>query len=181
MVVSRSEGAARGVCRMITDAKTRRVTSEVIDAVRPTIAMIQDGQGLPAGFWQDNYVLGFLYGQVTACMLVFGGTQMKPEDKGSILVEIFSALSNANGLATARRATKLTESNDARFQQAVQNGMLTVMYGFGRVKDEANDPNIARATEAAKSSSPAPTREEIAGHLKASLWQDEVKKRFGSG
>jgi hypothetical protein len=59
--------------------------------------------------------------------------------------------------------------------------MLTVMYGFERVKDEATDPNISRATEAAKSSSPTPTREDIAGHLKASLWRDEVTKRFNSG
>jgi hypothetical protein len=166
---------------MIVDAMRNRVAGELVDAVRPTIAMIQDGRGLPAGFWQDNYVLGFLYGQVTACILVFGGTQMKPADKGSLLVDSFAALSNMNGLAITQRATKLTESKDATFQQAVQNGMLTVMYGFGRVKDEASDPNIARATEAAKSSSPTPTREEIAAHLKASLWQDEVKKRFGSG
>jgi hypothetical protein len=166
---------------MDVDSKRKRVASEVIDAVRPTIAMIQNGRGLPAGFWDDDYVLGFLYGQVTACILVFGGMQMKPAEQGAILVASFTALSNMNGLAITRRATKLSEIKDPTFQQGLQNGMLTVMYRFERVKDEAGDPHIARATEAAKSSSSTPAREEIAAHLRASLWQDEVTKRFGSG
>ena len=44
--------------------KNQSLTEDISRATRETLAMVENQHGVPSGFWQDSYVLGYMMGQI---------------------------------------------------------------------------------------------------------------------
>ena len=74
----------------------RLATEHTLNAVRPIIAIAQHYQGLPAGFWQDDFVLGFVGFLIGFHANFTSGRSLSQEDKGTLLYDVFGTLSNVD-------------------------------------------------------------------------------------
>ena len=67
---------------MFFGSKRKKITEQVIEAVRPKIGIIQSLYGIPEGFWRDPYVLGYISGCISAFIQMLGGGKLKQVDRG---------------------------------------------------------------------------------------------------
>jgi len=70
-------------------------------------------------------------------------------DLGSLLAEVFTALSNMNGAAIARRANELHAANDPDFNRAADDAAAVCFYQLRILKNEADHPLVQVATRIA--------------------------------
>jgi hypothetical protein len=88
-------------------SKRRKAVRAAVDNIRPIIGIIQYNHGIPAGFWQDEYLLGFLGFLIGFHMQRASGGALSQTEKGQGLADAFTELSNINGAAIARQFTAL--------------------------------------------------------------------------
>ena len=85
----------------------RKVTKHTEDAIRPILASYQYSNGIPAGFWQDEFVLGFIGFMISFHVNITSGYKLSTADKGFLLFDVFTTLSNMNGKLIAKNYTDL--------------------------------------------------------------------------
>jgi hypothetical protein len=141
------------------------------------IGMLQvsGGPGVPAGMWEDPYILGFTY-------LTIGGwakftTRGKiGEDIALVLVDVFSTITNTNGLAIARLASKLADAEDPEFNRGQDNAATLFLYANSQPKSDENNPIVQSAKLSAKALAPQPSRQQVTSFITLHVWVDEVQR-----
>ncbi len=167
----------------------RRVTGTTTEAALPLVRIVEMTHGLPPGFWDDPYVLGFLHGVIGIFTRMAGGRDFSSEDKGRVLIDTFSNISGQDGMTITRKVLALTQAKDPDYVAAVHNAdkLLSITYG---IPGYENDPDVLEASKNAEglaaisadlgivSSSDSPNAA-ITGALQMRLYYDVVVKRFG--
>ena len=85
----------------------QKVTEHIIAALRPIIGILQNYYGIPPGFWQERSVLGFFSFMLPFHRDITLGIRLSDEDRRHVMADVFTALSNMNGVAIARNVTAL--------------------------------------------------------------------------
>jgi len=161
--------------------KNQSLTEEISRATRSTMAMVENQHGVPSGFWQDSYVLGFLMGQINAFMSAFGGENLSITDKGRVVVDCFGELSGMKGKGISEQSMVYASSEDPDFMRANQNGMFIAMVQSERLPDAANNPVIAATRTQLDAAGEGTSMADVAAHLAKQHWVGEVKARLSVG
>lgn len=116
------------------------VRKEVVKATKPMLHMAEMTGGLPAGFWTDPIILGFLWGTMNGLVAVIGNQKYSSAEASEISMGAVDDLRGPGlGLATATKAVQLMQAKDPAFEQALKGGYLSVlvaMHGPSKVLDE---------------------------------------------
>lgn len=116
----------------------RLATEHTIAAVRPLIAVFQYHNGLPAGFWQDEFVIGFVGFMISFHANYTSGRKLSQEDKGFLLCDVFTALSNMNGQAIGQEYTRLAMLTDKSpdFEKGADNAAICAFASIGKMSEQ---------------------------------------------
>lgn len=119
----------------------KKVTKQVIEMIRQPYAVFQSDYGVPARFWQDEFVLGFFGIIIGVLLKSIGEDRLSQADKGRLLVDVFSGLSNMNGTAIARQFSELAHENPQSedFVRGADNGEIVALIIFGKVSETGRD------------------------------------------
>lgn len=161
--------------------KNQSLAADISKATRETVALVDNGHGVPNGFWNDSYVLGFLMGQINAFMSVFGGDGLSIADKGRVVVDCLGDLSGMKGKGISEQSMVFASTEDPDFMRANQNGMFIAMVQAEALPDAANNPVIAATRTHLDAAGEGTSMADIAGFLKQQHWVGEVKSRLAIG
>jgi hypothetical protein len=158
-------------------SRRREAVQVVVQNLRPLIGVLQHHHGLPAGFWQSPYVLGFLTVIMSLHLKIASEGRLSQTETGSATTEIWTAISNLNGMEITRHVTSLSLSSpkNAEFELGADNGMVFGAYSLKILRNEDTHPAIVGIKEKI----PNADRGTIAGILYETLFIREVKARLG--
>jgi hypothetical protein len=156
----------------------KRAVGVVVDALRPIVGTIQH-HGVPAGFWLEPYVVGFFHFMIGHHAKVATSGHITGANLGLLLAEVFTALSNMNGVAIARRATELHAADDPDFNRAADDAAAICFYQMRILKNEADHPLVQVAKRIAAGEAKGENREDIHSMMYVASLFNEVERLRG--
>jgi hypothetical protein len=157
-------------------SRRKKVTGRAIEMARQPLAILQHNYGLPPHFWTDDFVLGYFGATIGTLSHLLGEGKLNHEDKGRIMVDVFSELSNMNGKELTERSIQVAQSepkSDA-FELGADNGSIVAFAAFGKVASIGQDA-VAKAQ---KTANEAGEPERMLGILMISMFFEPISKRF---
>jgi len=158
--------------------KNKSLASDISNATRKAVSLVENQHGVPTGFWEDSYVLGYLMGQINAFMSVFGGDDLSVADKGRVVVDCLGDLSGKKGKGISEQSMVYASSEDPDFMRANQNGMFIAMVEAEKLPDAANNPVIAATRQQLDAAGEGTSLADVAKHLTQHHWVGEVRARL---
>lgn len=155
-----------------------KATRHAISACRPLIGIIQDHYGLPHGFWDNEFVLGFFHFMIGFHLTNAPGEPLSTEDKGIAQFDSFTTLSGRNGNSLAMRCHALSTQSPQNelFECGANNAAMIAVYVFGELKrDQRTAPWLDRAEQMSAASG-----EPIGTSLMLLLYVQPIRKLFFS-
>ena len=128
-------------------SKRRRAIQGAIGVLRVIIGPVQHFYGLPAGFWKDPYILGFLYSSAGLLAKLATNGKITGPEFGFALRDIFSVLSNQNGSVIVQEATDMALRGDPDFSRGADDAVAVHLYTYKKLKDEDAHPLVRKAAE----------------------------------
>lgn len=118
-----------------------------IGALRPVVNAVAANNGLPSGFWNDEFVLGHMFGATGVFARIATDGSISGREIGETAIHVFSELSGSDGMVIARRAGLLKQGQNAEFTKGVSaaDRIISVAYGL---KDHEADPDVKAARSA---------------------------------
>ncbi len=163
---------------MFGSNKNKTLATEISKATREAVSLVENQHGVPTGFWQDSYVLGYLMGQINAFMSVFGGDALSVADKGRVVVECLGELSGMKGKGISEQSMVFASTEDPDFMRANQNGMFIAMIQAEKLPDAANNPVIAATRQQLDAAGEGTSMADVAQFLTNHHWVGEVRTRL---
>ena len=127
-------------------SQRKKATKLAIEAVRPTIGIVQNTYGIPPGFWRDPYILGFLFVLVRSFVKAAPGQKISDVELGGAVIDVLTALSNMNGEAISRVMVALFDGGDPEFKRGMEDARAVFLYTFKQHRNEAGDTLVLAAT-----------------------------------
>lgn len=157
----------------------RKATEHVVAQLRPLIAIVQQAHGLPARFWQDEFVIGFIGFMIGFHAEVTSGRRLSTKDKGIVLFDAFTALSNMNGKAIADRYLHLAaqEPKDPNFERGLDNASYCAFASVGKMTPDGQE-HFDRARKLAADQGLPNDPGAIVGNMVYALYLTEIADRF---
>jgi hypothetical protein len=159
-------------------SKRRKAVRVAVDNIRPIIGIIQYNYGIPAGFWQDEYLLGFFGFLIGFHMQRVSGGTLSQTDKGQGLADAFTEISNINGAAIARQFTTLAFAETEDFKRGGDNAALIAFYTIEALKNESENEHVKEAKQIMEKLGEGNDRAQIAGILMHNLLINDIAERF---
>ena len=121
--------------------KRQKVSDHVFRAVQPIVANIYTAIGIPPGFWDDDFVLGYLGVCISFHMNYTSDAKLTHEDKGAIAADVFQRLSSLNGLAIITKFNSMQAESQMRprFQEGCRNARIVCYSVIGKKQEEGED------------------------------------------
>lgn len=170
--------------------KRSRATKAATDAVRPFIRCIEGIGGIPPGFWDDPYVLGFLTAYIRQFAKLSTRGKIGGDDLGMVYGDVFEAISGQSWEPIARRSLELQNSGNADYAKGFDNALKVFSVCFGQ-KHYDDDPDVIKARELSnqlgdfglRSTTGGPMNEtaRVGGTLQDILFYRVVFERLGEG
>ncbi|WP_395016082.1 hypothetical protein [Dongia sp.] len=164
----------------------RKATKAATEAVRPLIKLLEITDGLPAGFWEDPYVLGYINGCIGLFAKLVTRGAVKGADMGYVMMDVLSDVSGRNGQEIVRNVIRLQQSKDAEYMRGIANAdkCISVTYGL---TDYDQDPDVVEARrrapvirkELSSITGESSENANAGAALQEMLFYDVVRARFG--
>ncbi len=161
--------------------QNKEFADRISQAVQPMIDHVHTKHGLPTGFWQDSYALGYLMGQVNGWTSIFDGDGLSIADKGRILVDVFGALSGEKGKPISENAMVYAQQEDPDFMRANQNGMFMAMFAAEKIPNAEAIPAVVHAKQTITDAGADPTHDAVIDSLAQTIWVQEMRARMSVG
>ncbi|WP_159591521.1 hypothetical protein [Chelativorans xinjiangense] len=160
----------------------RKATEHTIQAIQPLIATYQNFSGLPPHFWRDEFVLGFIGVMIGFHGSVTSGRSLSQADKGYLLYDVFTALSNMNGQAIGRDYTRLATQSPKSpdFEKGAHHASICALASIGKITEEGQ-PYYEQAEEMAAAQGTPNDVGAIIGSLLHILFYQPLQERFDLG
>lgn len=157
----------------------RKVTEHTVASIRPLIGIFQHFNGLPQGFWQNEFVIGFVGFMINFHADVTSGKKLSHEDKGQLLCDVFTALSNINGHEIARQFIRLTvlDPKSPEFEEGADKAAIYAFAMIGKVSEEGR-PFFEAARQMAKVQGNEDNHAAVMGYLGMILFYKPAQERF---
>ena len=164
----------------MVEGSRQKATEHTIAALRPLIGVVQKSCGIPTGFWRDEFVLGFFSFMLTFHRDLTSGTRLSDEDKGRVMADVLTALSNMNGLAIAREVAALATGSKktADFETGADNAAVLAFFIVGKLKNADSNEHVIKAREMASLGGQAADHKAITGYLMLLLFIYPLRGRF---
>jgi hypothetical protein len=135
-----------GVVQMF-GSKRKKVTAHTIAALQPLVGIFQINYGIPPDFWNNEFALGFLSFCLAFHRDKTSGIRLSDADRGLVMYDVFSSLSNLNGQSIGRRVTELASSSpkSTGFESGADNAAIFVSYSLGILKNAESNPHVIEA------------------------------------
>jgi hypothetical protein len=162
-----------GMMGLFGPSMRTKAKEAAVQSIRPILATLQTvGPGIPAGFWNDPYILGYL--SFVKAFFVNQATMGKASaaDRGFATADAFTELSNMNGQMIASHAADLIYAKDAQFNRGGDDASVAIYYDARVLKDEHKHPQIVRASQHGKITD----RTAISAHLMLDTLFAEVER-----
>jgi hypothetical protein len=114
--------------------RRRKIVTTVLEMMRQQHSVLQTFYGVPKGFWEDPFVLGYQSSMVAMLAKAAGSDALGAPDRGQLLFEIIGAISNLNASELLKRVENLTAENDPDFKDGKERGQVTAMALVGALK-----------------------------------------------
>lgn len=150
-------------------------TKAAVDFLRPLFGILQHFKGMPARFWQDEFVVGFAGGSIGLVMREF---DLSTEDKGRVMADTFTNLSNINGVTIGRHFTELAGNPTRDFNLGADTAFLILGYATQKLKNERAIPSVEKATDVARAQGKGNDRNHILGLLTMFEFYNVIEERF---
>jgi hypothetical protein len=157
----------------------KRATQHAIEAVRPLVATYQANYGLPAGFWRSEFVLGFIGFMISFHATQTSGRKLSQLDKGCVLSDTLTALSNMNGHELMLEFNRLArqEPKSVEFELGADYAAICSFYLLGKTLKDG--PNwIEKAREMAETLGHTVDHAAILQCLFTLLFIEPIHERF---
>ena len=161
--------------------KRRKAAKAAVEAIQPIVGTFQHHYGLPAGFWQDPYVVGFIGFMIGHHAKTATHGKITGEEYGLAIGDAFSELSNLNGAKIMERYENfaLADPKIPDFERGADNSATICYYVMGILKNEAENEHVLAAKKMAEREGSGPTdRQRIASYMLFKLFNKEVQNRF---
>lgn len=134
------------------------------------IRLVEAMGGLPDGFWEDPYIVGWITGFIYCVARAATNNRIGTTDLGRVLMATITAVAGAKGKEVVARSKGWARTKDEpKFNEGVQAATKTYFVSVGAREFDA-DPEVVQARQLAKSRD---SFQESLG-LGASTEQDEV-------
>lgn len=159
----------------------KKALKESVEATLPIIRTLEMTGGLPQGFWNDAYVLGFINGCIVLFAKRSAGGNLAGETLGMVIMDAFPLISGADRTVIANRVIELQQIRQADFLRGFENAYKCIMYGFDPNAFQDDPDVIAAKALAAKMPSMGVTdaNAQVGGALIQMLFYKDVRQRLG--
>ena len=135
---------------MLFSSTRKKGTNAATTALRTMIGAAQRASGIPSGFYESPYVLGFLH-STAGCWAKFGTNgKITGLDLGLALFDSFTSTTNLNGKGLVGRANELILESDPDFSRGSYDATVHFLYLTKNLKDESSNPLINQVIDAAE-------------------------------
>lgn len=161
--------------------RRKKATKYTVASIRPLISTIQHLQGLPPFFWEDEFVLGFVSFTIRFRSDELTGGRLSTEDKGFVLIDAFTELSNMNGTSIARNVTNLAtqDPKSPDFERGADYASYCCLASAGKMSEQGM-PYFEQAKEMAAAQGEAHNPSAVVGSMIFLLWNETLRERFSS-
>lgn len=152
------------------------------DAICSMLDLLRKDGPLPAGFWDDPFVLGFIAYCIEAVATQAGA---EPDDFQDVPA-VYLSLLEGNGLDVFQQSYKFHVEKNADFERGVEVGQKFLTVAYGSLAHE-DDPAIIQARAVASETVERMRREgeevsmedAVFGYLLEGLFFQEIRNRLG--
>ena len=145
--------------------------------VRQQHAVLQTARGIPPGFWLDPLVLGYYSALISMVAKFCGSDAVSASDRGLILQDSLSAISNLDSAKLAGLVFELTANGDPDFVDGKERGQIVAM-AFSGVLTQVEMMKVLENIGTRSTASLTQMRQEAPALIQRSLFFDEVSRRF---
>jgi hypothetical protein len=128
----------------------RRAAKAAIEHGSAILRLLEATGGLPRGFWEDPYIVGWIGGVVNCVAKAATNNKIGTIDLGTVTIDAFTALAGAKGKEVVERLKGWVKSKEPRFVEAMQAATKTYFVTVGAREFDA-DPEVVQARQRAKS------------------------------
>jgi hypothetical protein len=128
----------------------RRAAKAAIEHVSPIVRLLEASGGLPLGFWEDPYILGWINGFAMCVARAATNDKIGTADLGQVAIDTVTTLAGVKGNEVVELMRKLARAKEPRFVEAVQAATKTYFVTVGAREFDA-DPEVVQARQLSKS------------------------------
>lgn len=158
-------------------SKTKSCSDHVYSQIQPILSQAQNTLGLPKGFWEDPYIIGFFSFFISFHTNVTSSVQLNEVQKGELVSAVFARLSNRPGEPMARRFIHLSSTKDEDFELGQEHASALCFASIGKGTPESA-PFIENIKAEIKRDGFAPSIGKIFSVLFCDFFLSEIVKRF---
>lgn len=158
-------------------SKIRKCSDHVYFSIQPILSQVQSIVGLPKGFWEDAYVVGFFGFLVSFHTNMTSGLNLNETQKGQVLSDVFQRFSNRPGELMTMRFNELFREKDDDFELGQEHASALCFASIGKGTPESA-PFIENAKRDIRGSGFTPSIGSIFSVMFCDLFLAEIVKRF---
>ena len=162
------------------DPKISQIASYALGSIKPVLENIRrDGRKIPLNFWRDEFVLGF-FGFLIEQHLK---AELSRSERGFVLVEVYQAVTDDDGIKIARRQSDLSSRNPKHpeFAKGLENASVWAMASSENLNRETVLPDYEEAKRIAAEYGRQNDQEFIMELLFQKLFYEPLQQRFSFG
>ncbi|KKM98392.1 hypothetical protein LCGC14_1158380 [marine sediment metagenome] len=168
--------------------KKRFAVKAIVKAIRPLLLNLENTGGIPPGFWEDSYVLGYFSGLANYFVMASIPGEITEKDIFNLKAYkpiAFESLSGRPAIWFEQLIDILQNNGDREYFRGLDNAQKVTSFNLPLPEIE-NDPDIVEARNMAKKGEPLksltahlPEEVRILTLLQMKFFFDEVRNRLG--
>lgn len=154
-------------------------SDRLYDVLQPLVALQTTYKGLPRGFWDHPFVLGYFSFFARFLIQDMYGS-VSPQVAGDAIASTMQRLSNLNGLAVAESIARHSTPGRSHpdFEHGADMAAILALYMRGKAT-EATMPYVNAATSSLTIGDQKPDKSLVSAELFRVTFQQEVDRLFG--
>ncbi|WP_295536887.1 hypothetical protein [uncultured Thioclava sp.] len=150
---------------------------KVYEGLQPVLAMQQRFGGIPPGFWQNPFVLGYFTFFSRFLMQDFFGDRLSYEEIGNISISVMQRLSNLNGVTLVEDAMRYQSTNNDEFEHGADMAAVLAFFMAGKMSMQTK-PYLDRALNEVSPNGEQPDKGMMFAALYRITFREEIDRRF---
>ena len=159
-------------------SRRKRAVRAAVDNISHWVEEYQRAHGVPTGFWQNDYIVGFI-GRLIGChMHAASDGKLSAGAKWRGMVAAFAELSGLNGKEIARQYTDLVVSHNSEFRLAADRATAFYSYMAEGLEEQDTYPELVAIKAQWEEEGLGDDREVIANKLFQTWFVDVVRPQL---
>ncbi|MCE2922174.1 MAG: hypothetical protein ACK5WN_06510 [Alphaproteobacteria bacterium] len=122
----------------------KKHVANAVEHVRRYVTIIQKNQGLPAGFWESEYVLGWFHTMIGMVLKFSSQGKLGSAELGFAVAETFEGVSGLSGTELVRRCSSLA-LHSPDFERGGDDAAAAILFGMGSLRAPSEHTLVVHA------------------------------------